>query len=187
MLSSDSDLIKEYLQTKSSTACYTLVTRYQQSVFGMCYRVLKQREEAEEAAQDSFLKFFDSLHKLREPGKFKSWLLSIAYRTAIDMYRRRKRPALDIDTVPDYKTPEDRDPQQLMQSLQKKQWIERLFNTMPALDASILNLYYIEDMPVKEIAVILNQTESNIKIRLMRTRILLKEKLEPLYKSEFQP
>lgn len=182
----DLDLIQEYRKTKSSTACFTFVSRHQRSVFGMCYKVLKNREEAEEAAQDAFIKFFDALDKLREPEKFKSWLLSIAYRTAIDTYRRRRPFAADIEDVPDHQTPEGEDPHQLLHSSQKRQLLENIFNEMSPLDASILNLFYIEDQPVKLIAEILNQTESNVKIRLMRTREVLKQKLEPIYKRELK-
>ncbi|HNP95681.1 MAG TPA: sigma-70 family RNA polymerase sigma factor [Cyclobacteriaceae bacterium] len=183
----DLRLIQEYIDRQSSNACYSLVSRHQRAVFGMCFRILKNREEAEEAAQDSFLKFFDSLHKLREREKFKSWLMSIAYRTAIDRYRSRKPVLTDIDRLADTTADKNNDPQQQMQVTQKRELIEQIFEKMNPLDSSILNLYYTEDMQVKEIANVLEQTESNVKIRLMRARQVLRSKLEPLYKRELKP
>ena len=182
----DIDLIREYNNKKSSTACYALISRYQQSVFGMCYKILKHREEAEEAAQDTFIKFFDSLEKLREPEKLKSWLLSIAYRTAIDFYRRKRPTMKEVESIPESKLTGGENPQKILEKTQSKELLEQVFDSLDKLDASILTLYYLDDMPIKEIAQTLNQTDSNIKIRLMRARVYLREKMELIYLKELK-
>lgn len=182
----DTSLIGEYLAKKSSSACFALVSRHQQSVFGMCYKILRNREEAEEAAQDVFIKCFDSLEKLRKPEKIKSWLLSIAYRTAIDYYRRRKPAMADVDLVPEPISSEGENPIKKLEKIQSKSLLQEVFDRMDKLDASILNLFYLEDMSVKEIAETLNQSESNIKIRLMRSRDYLRMKMEPIYLKELK-
>lgn len=186
MHADDTSLIGEYLAKKSSSACFALVTRHQQSVFGMCYKILKNREEAEEAAQDVFIKCFDSLEKLKEPKKMKSWILSIAYRTAIDYYRRRKPAMQDVDLVPEPKSAEGENPDHEFEKIQSKAMLRQVFDSMEKLDASILTLFYLEDMSVKEIAETLNQSESNIKIRLMRSRDYLRVKMEPIYLKELK-
>ncbi|HRX01179.1 MAG TPA: sigma-70 family RNA polymerase sigma factor, partial [Cyclobacteriaceae bacterium] len=112
---------------------------------------------------------------------------SIAYRTAIDRYRSRKPVLTDIDMLAETIADKSDDPQQQMQVTQKRELIDQIFEKMNPLDSSILNLYYTEDMQVKEIANVLEQTESNIKIRLMRARQVLRSKLEPLYKRELKP
>ncbi len=185
-MNDDLALIREYLATQSSNACFHLVSRHERSVFGMCYKILRNREEAEEAAQDSFLKFFDSLPKLREIQKFKSWLLSIAYRTAIDLYRKRKPASSNIENVEEVKTMESKDPELIYQHINSSELMQQLFASMGEQDASILTLFYQDDLPVKEIAKVLNLTESNVKIRLMRTRDILRMKMQGLYNRELK-
>ncbi len=182
-MTNDADLIREYLRTKSSSASFAFVSRHQDSVFGLSYSILKHQEEAEEVAQDAFLKFFDSLEKLRDVEKFKSWLLSITYRTAIDQYRKRKPPSKELNEVPEDYVIDDFDPQKIMQKNQRTHLLETLFDSLDKLDASILTLYYIEDMSVKMIAETLNQSESNTKIRLMRSREILRKKMTPAYRQ----
>ncbi len=184
MHNEDLSLISDYLATQSSNACYRLVSRHEHAVFGMCYKVLRNREEAEEAAQDSFLKFFQSLPKLRDHKKFKSWLLSTAYRTAIDLYRRRKVSTSSVEDIHETSAIEDRDPSMILQTKKSNELIQQVFCSMGEQDATILTLYYQEDRPVKEIAVLLGQSESNVKIRLMRTRETLRQKLQPLYENQ---
>lgn len=154
---------------------------------GMCYKILRNREEAEEAAQDTFVKFFESLEKLKEPEKMKSWLLSIAYRTAIDYYRRKKPVMADVDLIAEPAATAGERPDQQLEKIQSRVLLERLFASLDRTDASILTLYYLEDMAVKEIGETLAQSESNIKIRLMRAREYLRGKMEPIYLKELKP
>lgn len=69
----------------------TLVARYQDFVFTIAVRVLNHREEAEEVAQDSFIKAFEALSSYRKEAKFSSWLYSIVYRKALDRLRKNKK------------------------------------------------------------------------------------------------
>ena len=70
-----------------------LVERYQDFIFTIVLRILKIREEAEEVAQDAFIKAFESLSSFRGESKFSSWLYSIAYRKALDRLRKNKKYA----------------------------------------------------------------------------------------------
>ncbi len=183
----DINLIKEYLSTKSSSAAFTFVGNYQNAVFGMCYRILKVREEAEEAAQDSFIKFFESLHKLQDVDKFKSWLMSIAYRTAIDYHRKKKAPAQDLEALPQSVATDQSNPDKVLRSKQRLELLEGLFAQLSELDATLLQLYYVQDMTIRDIADTVDQSESNVKVRLMRSREVLKKKMSPNYKEELKP
>jgi RNA polymerase sigma factor (sigma-70 family) len=186
MNADDTSLIREYLTKRSSSSCFALVSRHQQSVFGMCYKILRNREEAEEAAQDVFIKCFDSLEKLKEPEKIKHWLLSVAYRTAIDYYRKRKPAMSDVVSIREPPSTEGENPDKRLEKMQSKALLQRVFDSMEKLDASILSLFYLEDMSVREIAKTLNQSESNIKIRLMRSRDYLRVKMESIYLKELK-
>ena len=77
---------------QGNTQAYAnLVTKYQNYVFTILIRMLKNREEAEEVAQDTFVKAFEALSTFRGESKFSSWLYSIAYRKALDTIRKNKR------------------------------------------------------------------------------------------------
>jgi RNA polymerase sigma factor (sigma-70 family) len=83
-------LIEKVLQG-DSTAFGQLVQKYQAFVFTIVIRIVKVREEAEEVAQDTFIKAYESLSSFRGDSKFSSWLYSIAYRKALDALRKNKK------------------------------------------------------------------------------------------------
>ena len=97
------------MNDRDRISCRNLVSRHQDAVFQMCYRILKDRELAEEVAQDVFLKAFGKLHLLNEPEKFPGWILRMAYYSSIDRYRKLKNPSqygenqptIDPDPGPD--------------------------------------------------------------------------------------
>lgn len=183
----DIHLIREYLKTKASSSCFAFVARHQNAVFGLCYRILNNREEAEEAAQDTFIKFFESLEKLKDVSKFRSWLMSIAYRTGIDYHRKKKPYEDDLDRATPLMIPDQWDPDQALRKKQRLELLEQLFAQMNPQDSSILELHYVQDQSVKAIADMLNLSESNVKVRLMRSREVLKKKISPAYKYELNP
>jgi RNA polymerase sigma factor (sigma-70 family) len=82
-LTTDQQLIEKTLRGDTSSFG-KLVERYQDFVFTIAFRIMKVREEAEEVAQDSFIKAYESLNSFRGESKFSSWLYSIAYRKALD-------------------------------------------------------------------------------------------------------
>ena len=76
-----------------------LVERYQAFVFTIALRIVKVREEAEEVAQDAFIKAFQSITSYRGESKFSSWLYSIAYRKALDAIRKNKKKSREVNNL----------------------------------------------------------------------------------------
>jgi RNA polymerase sigma-70 factor (ECF subfamily) len=143
------------------------------------FRILKNREGAEEIAQDAFVKSFKELDRLEDPAKYKSWLLKIAYRKSIDQVRLKKVQTIEVD---EYAIPEDDhgtipDPLVLLQKKQRNELVEALIEPLNEVDRGILILYYLEDFKVTEVAEATGLSESNIKIKLMRARAWLKSEL----------
>jgi RNA polymerase sigma factor (sigma-70 family) len=163
----------------------TLVERYQGFVFTVVLRMVKVRELAEEVAQDSFIKAFQSLKSYRGDSKFSTWLYSIAYRKALDAIRKQKRERTSefIDEVmeAEYETIENA--VYFLEAKERSETIQQCIMSLPEEDAAIITLYYFEEQSVKEIAAITNLSEDNIKIKLYRSRkklfILLKEFILP--------
>ena len=92
----------------------------------------------------------------------------------------------EVESIPESKLTGGENPQKILEKTQSKELLEQVFDSLDKLDASILTLYYLDDMPIKEIAQTLNQTDSNIKIRLMRARVYLREKMELIYLKELK-
>ena len=181
----DNLLIKETLQG-NKTAFGSLVKQYQDYVFSVTLKVLKNREEAEEAAQDSFVKAYRALASFEQRSKFATWLYQIAWRTAIDRYRSRPKHSQSLDDDQSYLQVRDDEamPDQLLQQKNERSLIQHAFGQMKANDAALLTLYYLNEQSVKEIAVITGLTESNVKVKLFRLRGTLKKVLTKNLKEE---
>lgn len=162
-----------------------LVDRYQNFAFTIALRMLKHREEAEEVAQDSFIKAFDSLPGFRGDAKFSSWLYRIVYHKSLDQIKKNKREQ-SFQLIEEI-TSDDMDGIEngldFMLAEERKEMISKCVGMLPAQDAALIQLYYFEELPVKEIAEITGLTEDNIKIKLYRSR----KKLFNLLQSYINP
>ncbi len=181
----DNLLIKETIQGNKA-AFGTLVEQYQDYVFSVTMKVLKNREEAEEAAQDSFVKAYRALASFEQRSKFGTWLYQIAWRTAIDRYRARPKNRQSLDDDQSFLQVADREdtPDQQLQQQNMRSLIEQALGQMKAQDAALLTLYYLNEQSVKEIADITGLTESNVKVKLFRLRETLKNILTKNLKGE---
>ena len=181
----DNLLIKETLQGNKA-AFGTLVEQYQDYVFSVTLKVLKNREEAEEAAQDSFVKAYRALASFEQRSKFGTWLYQIAWRTAIDRYRSRPRASRSLDDDTSYLQVADQEamPDQQVQQQNARALIEQALGHMKTTDAALLTLFYLNEQSVKEIAEITGLTESNVKVKWFRLRDTLKTVLTKNLKGE---
>lgn len=166
--------VKEIQQGSSTLAFHHLVQLFEHKVFTLCYRIIGSREEAEEAAQDVFLKCYRSITKLEDPEKFPQWLMKIAYTKAIDYVRKKKVHKVGIEEVKEIQG--DVNVKSRM-SLDDSDLLEKALTQLNPYDTTIINLYYQEDMPVKEISTLMSLSESNVKIRLHRSREAIREML----------
>ena len=163
----------------------TLVERYQSFIFTIVLRMVKVREEAEEVAQDSFVKAFESLESYRGDSKFSSWLYSIAYRKALDRIRKNKRQQTTglIEEITEGDQASVDNALQILEENERKQMIQDKIMQLPEQEAALITLYYFEELSVKEIATITDLSQDNIKIKLYRSR----KKLFTLLKDSVLP
>lgn len=171
----------------NNAAFRTLVERYQDYVFTITHRILRKREEAEEAAQDAFLKAYKMLNTFERKSKFSTWLYTIAYRTAIDALRRQKPEAQSLSDTESFlqladKTQES--PAEQLQSGDVQEVLQQAIQRLKPEDGTLVTLYYLHEKTVKEIAKITGLTESNVKVKLHRLREALKQQLSHLLKEE---
>ena len=162
-----------------------LVEKYQAYVYTISLRMLKVKEEAEEVAQDTFIKAYASLPGFRGDSKFSSWLYSIAYRKALDRLRKNKRSQTSelFEEITEGDTALVESALDMLESKERRQKIKECIMQLPKTEAVLITLYYFEEQSVKEIAQIVDLSEENIKVKLFRSR----KKLFNLLQSYVMP
>jgi len=153
-----------------------LVERYQSLVFSIVARMVRQRQDAEDVAQDVFVKAYSSLEGFRGDARFSTWICRIAYTTAVS-YTRRKRPdCAGVEIRNDYDAYTDDDESNLYE--ERIQQLQRLLAQLPTEDAVLVLLHYQHDKTMDEIASIAGLSVANVKVRLHRIRKKLYEELK---------
>jgi RNA polymerase sigma-70 factor (ECF subfamily) len=153
-----------------------LVNRYQAAVYNMAYRMLGDPTEAEDAAQEVFVRAWNQLHTFQLDRRFSTWLLSIASHYSIDLLRRRK-PQAPLDDVALYVQSDDPEPEELAIKAETSEMVRQLLNTLPDKYRSVTVLRYYNDLSYDEIARVTGLTESAVKTQLHRARKMLAEEL----------
>lgn len=149
-----------------------LARRYGRVVYTLVSRVVGCPEDAEELAQDVFLKAFRNLHRFDGRSSFPTWLFRIAYNAAISETRRRKREWACIDQARLANLP-DSDADRIEDREGKKEYLDALARAVGELEPeerALVTLFYYEEYSVSECAGITGMTESNVKVRLHRIR-----------------
>ena len=162
-------------QQGSDEAFTNLVETYQKHVYNLCYSMLGEPESAEDAAQDTFLRAFQHIHRYDSKRPFATWLLSIAAHYCIDRLRRRKFSMASIDQdeeeggfeLPDADAP---NPESEVVHNEQREQIQGLLRRLDSVDRAAIVLRYWNDCSEAEIAEALNLTVSAVKSRLHRAR-----------------
>ena len=149
-----------------------LVEQYQSQVYNLCYRMLGNAGDAEEAAQETFLRAFSRLKTYDESRKFSSWLLSIGSHYCIDRLRRRRFTWTDIDDLaPKLESPRSDDrPEQVYLQSELADDVQRMLGKLSPLYRTVLVLRYWQHASYEEMGEILGISESAVKSRLHRAR-----------------
>ena len=149
-----------------------LANRYAGQVLRMVARLIPSPEEAEEATQDTLMEVFQSLGRYdARQASFQTWLMRIAYHTALKHYRQKHRSLhmvgverQRLDTFPDEET------DALLDDTDRVEFLERAIETLKPDDQMLLNLYYFDNRPMREIAIITEHEESYLHSRLQWIR-----------------
>ncbi len=183
---SDIALITQTL-TGDQSAYAELVKRHQRFVFTLALRFAKNREDAEEIAQDCFIKAYRSLASFQQQSKFSTWLYSIAYTTAMTFLRKKR---IDTDSIDDEQTIIQIEDHAAAYDLNNAENRSRSFYLNQAIDqllpddAAIITLFYNGEQSLEEIGQTLGMEANTVKVKLFRARQRLKEKLERNLKGE---
>jgi len=181
---SDVELIERALNGEKSGYA-GLINRHKAYAFSIALRIVRNREEAEEVTQDSFLKAFRSLDQFRQDSKFSTWLYRIVYTTALNYLRRQHVETVELDNeladqIPSFQ-PDSAD---LLDQKIKKRYISTALNSLKGDDAVVLQLFYIDEKSLEEIAAIMGLEQNTVKIRLHRARPRFRLALEEIMQNE---
>ena len=154
-----------------------LVETYQNSVYNLAYRMLGDPAEAEDAAQETFLRLYTRLGTYDPRRKFSSWILSIASHYCIDRLRRRKHTQVSLDDTSSWRWLPSREeaPEESALRGEQSEEIRQLLGQLPPHYRAVMVLRYWHDMSYEEIAAILGATQGTVKSRLHRARNMLAE------------
>lgn len=186
---SDIDIITLVLNGNRQ-AYSILVERYQNFVFTITLRYLKNREDAEEVAQDVFVKAYRSLADFKGTAKFSTWLYTITTTTCITFLRKKKPEIYSLDNEKIFARVGNIDSGTNANQIEQKNKIRMVNEAIKMLstdDAQIISLFYKGEQTLEEIATILGKEQNAVKVQLHRARGRLKEKMEKYFSKEFSP
>lgn len=168
-----------------------LVIRHERRIYGLAVSILRNREDAEEAVQKSFLSALEHIQSFRGDSAFAGWLSRIAANAAVETLRKRKNQVELADTpgdgaddgfpkpvfIADWK----KDPVELAERSETREILGRALDSLDDKYRAIFVLRDVEGMTTEDAASILGISVANAKVRLLRARLLLREKLTGIF------
>ena len=171
---------------------HDLIRPYERSVYIMALSLLHNEADAEDAAQETFLKAFRNLARFRGDAKFSTWLISIALNEARSRLRSKKNLKIDsLDEAPDgsgHVSPALlRDwreiPSEALERQEVRLLLQHAVTDLPSIYREVFMLRDVEELSVNESAEALGITVASVKVRLHRARLMLQKKLAPQLKK----
>ncbi len=177
-------------KTGDIAAFEELTTRHERQIYSLAYRILQNPHDAEDVTQQAFLSAVENLAKFREESSFATWLYRIATFAALKVIRKRKGLATvsleeatesreDYDSVPhpEYIADWKQSPEQLVERNETRRLLDESLAKLDDKHRLVFLLRDVEGLSVAETAAALNLSESNVKMRLLRARLQLREEL----------
>ncbi|MEW5323674.1 RNA polymerase sigma factor SigW [Geobacillus thermoleovorans] len=173
------------IQKGDQNAYADLVELYKDKIYRLCYRMLGNRHEAEDAAQEAFIRAYTHIDTYNPEMKFSTWLYRIATNLTIDKLRKRK-PDVYLDeevggtdglTMQAQLPSREASPEEAVESLELQETVQRAIERLPEKYRSVIVLKYMEDLSLQEISEVLGVPIGTVKTRLHRGREALRRQL----------
>jgi RNA polymerase sigma-70 factor (ECF subfamily) len=185
----DADLVRA-AKTGDLAAFEELTTRHEQRIYSLAYRILQSPHDAEDVTQQAFLSVVENLAMFREESSFATWLYRIATFAALKVIRKRKgldtvsleeatEPREGYDSIPhpEYIADWKQSPEQLVEHNETRRLLDDALTKLDEKHRLVFLLRDVEGLSVAETAAALHLSESNVKMRLLRARLQLREDL----------
>ncbi len=177
-------------QNGDLNAFETLANRYEQRVYGLAMRMLRQEQDAEDVTQQTFLSVLENLEGFRGEASFSTWVLRIASHAALKIIRKRKglntvsleeatEPSDDLNSIPHPEFIADwrQSPEHLVERNETRHLLDEALTRLDEKHRLVFLLRDLEGLSIQETAAALELSESNVKVRLLRARLQLREEL----------
>jgi RNA polymerase sigma-70 factor (ECF subfamily) len=182
----DNELISRVLKGDQQ-AFAGLVSRYQNYAFTLALRMVKTREDAEEIAQDAFIKAYKYLADFKGESRFSTWLYTIVNNTAISFLRKKKLEIHSLDNEKVFEYTANKESVMYANTIEQKSrqaMVNEAISLLNPEDARIITLFYKAEQSLEETAAILGIEVNAAKVRLFRARTRLKERMETNFAEE---
>ena len=183
---SDSEIISRVLLGEQQLFA-ELVKRYQNFVFTITLRYARHREDAEEIAQDIFVKAYRSLADFRGDSKFSTWLYTIVTTSCITFLRKKRLDTQSLDNEHVFELADSQDSGLRANQVEQKSKVAMVNDAIKLLspdDAKLVTLFYKAEQSLDEIGQIMGVDPNTVKVRLHRARTRLREKMEKHFAHE---
>lgn len=185
-------------QAKSGdfSAMESLLVKYERPVFAVARRIVSQHEDAEEVVQQTFLSVIEHLGEFREESQFRTWLLRIAANHALALLRKNAvRSAASLDERseddsyegvphPDFIAVWRETPEEIAARHETRQYVDEALATLGDKYRVVFVLRDIEELSTRETAELLGISQEAVKVRLLRARLMLRERLTRIFGDE---
>jgi RNA polymerase sigma factor (sigma-70 family) len=181
----DNFYVKQIIEGDASSFG-VLVERHKEMVFTIALKIVRNREDAEEIAQDSFVKAYQSLRSFKGDSKFSTWLYRIVYNNAISHTRKRRQEFTGIDENIMNNHTEDEIVENLdkVDTEEQSKLVRAAIDRLPADESALVTLFYMEENTVEDISHITGLSVSNVKVKLFRIRKKLYDDLQHMMKKD---
>ena len=159
-----------------------LVEKHKEMVFSIAFKILHNREDAEEIAQDVFVKAYQSLASFKNEAKFSTWLYRIVYNAAISKVRKKKLELTQLDdtTINNYSEDGGEAGFSLVDEPDQYELLQKALKSLPEDENVIISLFYQNDSSIEDISAITGLTVANVKVKLHRIRKKLYTEMQKL-------
>jgi len=162
----------------NAAAFEEIVRRWQGPLVSLAWRYCRDHSQAEELAQESFLRIYQRLASWRREAVFSTWMFAVATNVIRNRMRQRIPPQLDLDSAPAWAFMED--PVAAVERRDLRGRVRRAVRLLPGRYRDAVVAYYFQELDVRRAASILGLPEGTLKARLRRARALLARRLEGL-------
>lgn len=173
------------IRTGDKAAFKELINRHKDYAFTVAYRILNNREDAEEVAQDAFMQVFRALYSFNADSKFTTWFYRIVFNAALMQKRKNKVMLIDIETSSEaFQVSHSSDSAVDLQKNERKNAIQKALQNLSADDTTMITLFYLKELSLEEIAEITKISAKTAKVKIHRARKRLSEEMKKLLKDE---
>jgi len=176
----------QHVKAGDIQAFSTIVSNYQKMVFTIVFKIVDNREDAEDIVQEIFVKVFKTLNQFKEESEFSTWLYRIAYNTTISELRKRKLAYVSMNDNLNADDEPVTDEEELDSTDIKLQRLEEALKKLPPDEIFLVSLYYFEEQSIEAISKISALSVANVKVKLHRIRKKLALEINRLLQDEYR-